>query len=498
MNLGIALTKGYLRNLTRPLMVDDARSYRGVDLLVAGMHIADQVDARTGNQRVGMLIPTSGIFAAATYGIWSSGRTAVPMNYLLDEPTLNYIIEDCGCDLIIASRKLIEHIGFVPKVKTIVYLEDMNFKSLPSPRLPKWTSSDELAVVLYTSGTSGKPKGVMLSHANLLANASQLHEHIGVKRSDIFLGVLPQFHSFGLTGLTLMPMLFGCKAVYTARFVPKKIMGLIKEHRPSIYLAIPSMYNAMLTVKDATAEDFASFRIMLSGGEPLPETVRTRFAERFNQPIVEAYGLTETAPGTNVLLPEENRPGTVGRSLPRVIERIINPATGEILPHSTDGELRIKGPNVMQGYLGLEAETREAFDEHGFFKTGDMAQIDQDGFLKITGRIKEMMIVGGENVFPREIEEILNAHPAVHDSGVIGQTDPMRGEVPIGFVELEEDQAVEPDEIKQWCRDKLPGYKMPKRIEIIEALPRNGTGKIMRRALKPEPRSTGVSPVSSL
>ncbi len=487
MNLGITLTKRFLSRPAHTFMVDDMRSYRGIDLLVAGMHIADQVDAKTDKPRVGLLIPTSGIFAAASYGIWSTGRTAVPMNYLLDEATLNYIIEDCGCDLIIASRKLIEHIGFVPRVKTIVYLEDMNFKAMPSPRLPRCTSKNDLAVVLYTSGTSGKPKGVMLSHANLLANASQLHEHIGVQRSDIFLGVLPQFHSFGLTGLTLMPMLFGCKAVYTARFVPKKIIELIKDHRPSIYLAIPSMYNAMLTVKDASADDFTSFRIMLSGGEPLPEDVRTRFADRFSQPIVEAYGLTETAPGTNVLLPEENRPGTVGRSLPRVTQRIINPATEEILPHSTDGELRIKGPNVMQGYLGLEAETREAFDEHGFFKTGDMAQIDADGFLKITGRIKEMMIVGGENVFPREIEEILNAHPAVHASGVIGQTDPMRGEVPIGFVELEEDQSAEPDELKQWCRDKLPGYKVPKRIEIVDALPRNGTGKIMRRALKPEP-----------
>jgi long-chain acyl-CoA synthetase len=486
MNLGIALTKSFLRRPTQTSMVDDMRSYRGVDLMVAGMHIADQVDTKTAQTRVGMLIPTSGIFAAAAYGIWLTGRTAVPMNYLLDEPTLNYIIQDSGCDLIIASRKLIEHIGFIPKVKTIVYLEDINFASIPSPRLPKWTSPEDLAVVLYTSGTSGKPKGVMLSHRNLLANAAQLHEHIHVSPSDVFLGVLPQFHSFGLTGLTLMPMLFGCKAVYAARFVPKKVVGLIKEHRPTIFLAIPSMYNAMLTVKNAVAADFDSFRIMLSGGEPLPEDVRTRFAERFNQPIVEAYGLTETAPGTNVLLPSERRAGTVGRALPGIIERIIDPATDQVLPHSTDGELRIKGPNVMQGYLGLDEETKSAFDKDGFFKTGDMAQIDADGFLKITGRIKEMMIVGGENVFPREIEEVLNAHPAVHDSGVVGQVDPMRGEVPLGFVELEEDQIVEPDELVRWCRDRLPGYKVPRRIELLDALPRNGTGKIMRRALSPK------------
>lgn len=486
MNLGIALTKSFLRRPLRTFMVDDTRSYGGIDLMIAGMHIADEIEAKTTKPRVGMLIPTSGIFAAAAYGVWLCGRTAVPINYLLDEKTLNYVIENCGCDLIIASRKLIEHMGFIPKVKSIVYLEDIDFKSLPSPRLPKMVTAQELAVVLYTSGTSGKPKGVMLTHRNLLSNVAQIHEHIHVCSEDVFLGVLPQFHSFGLTGLTLMPMLSGCKAVYTARFVPKKIVGLIKEHRPSIYLAIPSMYNAMLTVKSASAEDFQSFRIMLSGGEPLPETVRTRFADRFHQSIVEAYGLTETAPGTNVLLPSDGRAGTVGRALPGVIERIINPATGEVLPHSTDGELRIKGPNVMKGYLGLEEETSEVFDEDGFFKTGDMAQIDENGFLKITGRIKEMMIVGGENVFPREIEEVLNAHPAVHDSGVIGLADPMRGEVPIGFVELEEEQSADPDEIKQWCRDRLPGYKVPKRIEIVDALPRNGTGKIMRRALSPK------------
>lgn len=486
MNLGIAVTKSLLRRPMRTFITDDMRSYRGIDLMVAGMHIADQVDAMTSQPRVGMLIPTSGIFAAAAYGVWISGRTAVPLNYLLDEKTLNYVIDDSGCDLIIASRKLIEHIGFVPQVKTIVYLEDIDFKALPTPRLPKWTSADDLGVVLYTSGTSGKPKGVMLTHRNLLTNAKQMHSHIGVKSSDVFLGVLPQFHSFGLTGSTLVPLVFGCKTIYSARFMPKKLVELIQTHRPSICMAIPSMYNALLTVKSASKEDFKSFRLLASGGEPLPENVRDRFAERFEQPIVEGYGLTETSPVTNVLLPHENRPGTVGRAVPGLIQRIVDPLTEKILPHSTDGELRLKGPNVMKGYLGLDDETNDVFDTDGFFKTGDMAQIDADGFLKITGRIKEMMIVGGENVFPREIEEVLNAHPVVHDSGVIGQSDPMRGEVPVAFVELEDGQQVDSDELKQWCRDRLPGYKVPKRVEIIDALPRNGTGKIMRRALSPK------------
>lgn len=485
MNLALALTSSFLRRSTRVMMVDDRRSYRGLELLVAGLHIADLVETRSSKQRVGLLIPTSGVMGAACYGVWAAGRAAVPLNYLLDEPTLNYVAKDCGCDLIIASRKLVDHLGYAPKAKEIVYLEDMNFRAAPTPRLPRWRGRDELAVVLYTSGTSGKPKGVMLSHGNLLANARQMHEHIGVRSDDVFMGVLPQFHSFGLTGLTIVPMLFGCRAVYTARFLPKKIIELMRTQKPTIYLAIPSMYNALLTVKDTSPADVDSLRLMISGGEPMPQDVRERFLARFGKPIVEGYGLTETAPVTHVLLPHERREGTVGRAVPRLDQRVVHPDTGDTLPHSTDGELRLRGPNIMQGYLGLEAETRAAFDEHGYFRTGDIAQIDEHGFVKITGRLKEMMIVGGENVFPREIEEVLNAHAGVHDSGVVGEADPMRGEIPVAFVECEEGARVEPDELVRWCRDRLPGYKVPRRVVVIEALPRNATGKIMRRQLKP-------------
>ncbi len=485
MNLGWALTSSFLRRPGRVFVTDDRRDYRGIDLLAAGLHVADAVDARSQAPTVGLLIPTSGVMGAACYGVWLTGRAVVPLNYLLDESTLNYIIADCGCDLVIASRALVEHLGYTPRAKRIIYLEDLDFRSLPSPRVPRWVPSEELAVVLYTSGTSGKPKGVMLTHANLLANARQMHEHIGVRRDDVFLGVLPQFHSFGLTGLTIVPMLFGCRVVYSARFVPRRIIELMRQHRPSIYLAIPSMYNALLTVKDATGDDFESMRLIISGGEPLPADVRDRFRARFGRVIVEGYGLTETAPVTHVLLPEEDRCGTVGRAVPGLIQRIVDPATGRELPPSTDGELRLKGPNIMKGYLGREEETRTVFDEHGFFKTGDMARIDERGFLTITGRIKEMMIVGGENVFPREIEEVLNAHPGVHDSGVVGQMDPMRGEVPVAFVEPEEGHGADPDELVRWCRDRLPGYKVPRRVVVVEALPRNATGKIMRRSLKP-------------
>lgn len=485
MNLGSVLTRKLIRGARHAFMIDDRRSYRGVETLVASMHIADQLDSKCSVPRVGTLIPTSGAFAIAAAGTWMSGRTLVPMNYLLQQEELQYIIDDCGCDVILASRKLIEHIGFTPRVKHLIYLEDLDFRSLPNPRLPRVVHADELAVLLYTSGTSGRPKGVMLSHRNLLSNAKQIRQHIHVLPTDIFFGVLPQFHSFGLTALTIVPLLTKSKVIYSARFIPKKIIEGIREHRPTIFIGIPSMYNALLTVKDACPEDFTSLRLAVSGGEPLPEDVARRFYERFGVRISEGYGMTETSPVTNVLLPEEDHAGSVGRAVPGVIQRIIDPITGRVLPPNTDGELRMTGPNVMQGYYKLDEITKETFDEHGFLRTGDMARIDENGFLSITGRIKEMMIVGGENVFPREIEEILDAHPCVHASGVTGLQDPMRGEVPIAFVELEEDAEIQSDDLKIWCRDQLAGYKVPKRIEIVDSLPRNATGKIVRRKLLP-------------
>lgn len=484
MNLGVSLTRSFLKNARRVLIEDDSRSYRGVDLLVAGMHIADLVESVSKSSRVGILLPTSGAFGAASYGVWLAGKTIVPLNYLSERETLEYVIEDSGCNLVLASRKLVEHLGYEPKADRVVYLEDLNFRSMPSPRLPKIFGCEELAVVLYTSGTSGKPKGVMLSHGNMLSNVRQTHDHIAIESTDVFIGVLPQFHSFGITALTLLPMIFGCKVVYSARFMPKRIIDSIQKNQATVYVGIPSMYNALMTVKSAKGDALDSLRLALSGGEPLPRDVSDRFFDRFGVRICEGYGMTETAPVTNVMLPDEgHKIGAVGRALPGVVQRIVDPETGRDLGHDMDGELRIGGPNVMQGYLNLPEQTAAAFDEYGHLRTGDMARIDQDGFLSITGRIKEMLIVGGENVFPREIEEVVNAHASVSASGVIGQKDPMRGEVPVAFVELEEGCEAGDDELIHWCRDRLAGYKVPRKVVIVEALPRNATGKVLRRAL---------------
>jgi long-chain acyl-CoA synthetase len=307
---------------------------------------------------------------------------------------------------------------------------------------------------------------------------------VGFTRRDTLLGVLPQFHSFGLTVTTLVPLTIGARAVYSARFLPRTIIKLIREHRPTHFVAIPSMYNALLAAKDAGPADFTSFRLLASGGEPLPQTVASRFKERFQAILHEGYGLTETAPVTNMCLPHEYRPGSVGLPFPGVEERIVDPATGRPLPQGQEGEVQIKGPNVMQGYYHLPAETAAGFTPDGFLRTGDMGRFDQDGHLYITGRIKEMLIIGGENVSPREIEDVLDRHPSVSASGVVGRQDSMRGEVPVAFVELNEGQEFDAQGLRSWCRENLAGYKVPDEIRYMEKLPRNPTGKIMRRELK--------------
>jgi long-chain acyl-CoA synthetase len=472
-----------VRNLTRVMLVDDRREYRGIDLLVIALHIADLVESESKTPRVGVMLPTSGVFAGVASGVWFAGRTMVPLNYLLKPEELQYVIDDCGTDLLIASRQLCEHLKLEPRVKKIIWLEDVDFKRLPTPRWPKVSDRDDLAVILYTSGTSGRPKGVMLSHGNLAANVRQMRKHVHFTRSEIFLGVLPQFHSFGLTALTHVPFFSGARGIFNARFTPKKIVEAFREHRPTVFMGIPSMYNALLTVKDATADDFKSLRIAVSGGEPLPRSVAEQFKARFNVDICEGFGMTESSPVSHVRLPEDDAPGSVGRPLPEVRQRIVDPETGRDQPPGVDGELRMAGPNIMRGYLNLPDETAAAFDEHGYLRTGDMARVDERGFLWITGRIKEMIIVGGENVFPREVEEVLDAHPDVYAAGVVGERDDMRGETVVAFVEAEEGKTPDPEALRAWCRDRLAGYKVPRRIVVVDQLPRNPTGKIMRRAL---------------
>jgi long-chain acyl-CoA synthetase len=469
----------------RTFLVDDQRAWNGLSLLVAAMHIARQIERRTDRDAVGLLLPTGGLMPAALLATWMTGKVAVPLNYLLSREDLEHIVRDADLDLVVTVGPMLDFIhGPVPGMNPM-RLEDLRFGGLPPVRVGASRGPDDLAVLLYTSGTSGRPKGVMLSAGNLDANIDQIRRWATFDERDVLLGVLPQFHSFGLTVLTLLPLAIGAKAVYTARFQPRRVLDLARDHGVTAFVAIPSMYNALVAARHGGPECFARLRYAVSGGEPLPDAVADGFRERFGVRIAEGYGLTETSPVTNWCLPEEWRHRSVGRPLPEVQQRIVG-ADGRVLGAGEDGEVRMKGPNVMHGYWNLPEETAKVFDENGFFRSGDMGRMDADGHLYITGRFKEMLIISGENVFPREIEEVLNRHPSVKDAAVIGMQDPMRGEVPLAFVELHEDAAFDAAALQHHCRATLPPYKVPREIRRRLALPRNPTGKILRRALTPE------------
>lgn len=486
-----------LKHPKQVAVIDDRGSYSYAKLAAGSCFVAREIKNATNARHVGVMLPTSGAFPLTILGAWLAGRVPVPLNYLLAKEELQYVIRDSDIDTLITSTQMLEFIGgagVIPDGIKVVELEKVNFKGIPPLRWPPNPADDDLAVLLYTSGTSGKPKGVMLTHGNIQSNAFAAVEHAGITKADTFLGVLPQFHSFGLTVLTLLPLVIGAKVVYTARFVPRKIVSLIEEHRPDIFIAVPSMYGALLSVKGATPDSFKSIRLAVSGAEPLPDATYDAFHERFAVKLYEGYGLTETSPATNWSTPDKNKRHSVGTALPGVGNYIVD-NDNKILGPNEDGEIILTGPNLMKGYYKLNEQTAEVITTITppgsdkpvrAFRTGDIGRLDDEGFLYITGRKKEMLIVGGENVFPREIEEVINTHPSVAASAVIGKQDGMRGEVPIAFVELNEGATFDEAAIRNHCRESLAQFKVPKEIRALEKLPRNPTGKIMRRALKAE------------
>ena len=474
------------RLLAKPrakLITDDFRTYKGYELLAAAMHAASALERASATKHVGVMLPTSGLFPIAALGAWITGRVVVPLNYLLSAEELAYVVHDSDIDTVVTATKLLEHTGHAPGVANLIRFDEIDFKRPPKPRIPKTAADTDLAALVYTSGTSGRPKGVMLSHGALLTNARQGGEHMRVRKDDRFLGVLPQFHCYGLTQLTITPLYFGVPVTYAARFSPTQILQLVQRDRATVMVAIPAMLNALASLKSARPEQVESLRLIVSGSEKLPRGVADKFQRVFGLPVREGYGMTEMAPATHCCVEGHEKPGTVGLPLPGVRQHIANPETGEKLPIGRAGEVRLNGPNRMTGYYKLPEATAEALDPDGFYKTGDQGMIDEGGYLTITGRIKEMLIIGGENVFPREIEEILDAHPAVHASAVVGRPDELRGEVPIAFVEVEEGQDFEERDLRSYCRERLAGYKVPRDIAPVDELPRSPTGKILRRKL---------------
>jgi long-chain acyl-CoA synthetase len=351
------------------------------------------------------------------------------------------------------------------------------------PAAPK-VDRDQTAVILYTSGTTAQPKGVELTFGNLHSNCVDcIHSILNTAAPQKFLNILPPFHVFGLTANVLIPIFMRATVFAIPRFNPIVAVRAVEEQGITVILAIPSMYAAMLRVKSAKADAFRNIYVAISGGEPLAESVRVGFLERFDVSLGQGYGLTETSPVIAATPCDEIRPGIVGRPIRNVQARIIDDQ-GHSLPAGSDGEIVMKGPGLMKGYYRKPEETAKVIDRDGWFHTGDIGRFDPQGSLAITGRLKEMLIIGGENVFPREIEAVLEQHDAVLQAAVIGVPDGLRGEAPVAFVIPKKDMTVRDDELRNFARQRLAGYKTPRHVIVREDLPTGPTGKILKRKLR--------------
>lgn len=442
----------------------------------------------TNCERVGIMLPASAAFPAVLMGTWWSGKIAIPLNFLLRAEELVKVVEDAQIDLILTVKPFAELVGALPC--KVLFLEDLPLKRkmifamlrgvAPTPS----QTSDHTAVILYTSGTTAQPKGVELTFGNLHSNCADcIHSILNTRDPQRFLNVLPPFHVFGLTANVLIPIFMRASVYAIPRFNPIAAVRAVEEQNITVILAIPSMYAAMLRVKSARPDMFRKIYIAISGGEPLPESVRTGFQERFGVTLTQGYGLTETSPVIAACRRDETQPGIVGRPIRHADVRIVD-EQNRSLAGGLDGEIIMRGPGLMKGYYHKTEETAKVIDKEGWFHTGDIGRFDSDGFLRITGRLKEMLIIGGENVFPREIEAVLEQHEAVLQSAVIGIPDGLRGEVPVAFVLPRKDVEVREDELRNFARQRLAGFKTPKRVIVREDLPTGPTGKILKRKLR--------------
>jgi long-chain acyl-CoA synthetase len=454
-----------------------ALDYQSLRAVAGGL--AGQIAAQTARPHVGILTPTSTAGAVATFGCWYAGKVPVPLNFMLAPQELAKVIRDAGLDLVLTVER------FAPAAQAagLRTLPLSGQTLVPGRCAPPAATPDDVGALIYTSGTSGDPKGVCLTFDNLVQNARACIAAAEIQPDQVFLGLLPQFHAFGFTANTIVPLLLGATVHYLPRFSPVAVVHTIAERQVSVFITIASMFAALAAAKDATREHFASLTLPVSGGEPLPAKVAQTFEQRFGVRILEGYGMTEASPVITLNTPRAHRPGSVGQPLPGITVKAVD-EFGRDVPQGGDGQLLVRGHCVMRGYLNKPEQTAATIRD-GWLWTGDIGRLDTDGFVHITGRAKDMIIVGGENVFPFEIESVLLDHPAVAEAAVIGMTDPVRGELPVAFVILKPDAPpVTGTDLRNFCRTRLAGYKVPRDVHLCQELPRGPTGKILKRALK--------------
>ncbi len=480
---------------------DTVVSYAALDAMsakVAGL-LANRGVAP--GDRVALVMPNIPQMAFVYYGALRHGAVVVPMNPLLKAREVAYHLQDSGARIAFAWEGVAAEVAAGAEEAgggtEVIPVDSAQFLQLLAgadsrPGVAE-VDDDDTAVILYTSGTTGRPKGAALTHRNLLTNARVAQSLLDTRETDVLFGGLPFFHVFGQTAALNSAVLSGAAISLLPRFDAGKALQIIERDRVSIFEGVPTMYVGMLRHPEVRSTDLSSMRGAITGGSAMPLEVLHEFEEVFGIQLLEGYGLSETSPIVSFNVPGEGRKaGSIGKPVSGMEVRMLAPDGAEV-PVGEIGELSVRGEGVMKGYWKNDDATAAAIPD-GWFRTGDLARFDEDGNIYIVDRKKDMILRGGYNVYPREVEEVLYEHPAVAEAAVIGVPHPLHGEEIVAVVGLREEASPADDaareelvrDITAFAKERLAAYKYPRRIELTDALPKGPTGKILKREIRVE------------
>jgi long-chain acyl-CoA synthetase len=486
-NLASILTRSARRYPNHPAIRLD-------DLVVTYAEL-DDLTARTAGwlrergvqpgDRVGVMLPNVVAFPAFYFGVLRAGATVVPINPLLKSGEIEHYFDDSGAKLALVWATAADEAKMAAEATgtEIVVVDDDTMASTAGwPAIPDDLprAEDDTAVILYTSGTTGTPKGAQLTHANLYRNCMAFNGLFDLSSTDVVMGCLPLFHAFGQSNGLNATIAAGASLTLVPRFNATAVLRLIERHRVTVFEGVPTMYVTLLNT-DAGVVDTTSLRMCISGGAALPVEVLRGFRKAFGAMILEGYGLSETSPTATFNRPEQTKTGSIGVPIDGVELRLVNRDGSDTAPGET-GEIAIRGHNVMKGYWN-QPETTAAAIVDGWFRTGDLATRDDDGFYFIVDRKKDLIIRGGFNIYPREIEEVLYQHPAVREVAVIGVPHPTHGEEVAAAIRLRPARTATPEELRDYVKARVAPYKYPRHVWLVDALPHGPTGKIVKREI---------------
>ena len=480
----------------KPALVDGSTVVSYESLLSSAERLAAQLaDLGVGSgQRVLIAMPNSAAFAAAYFGVFAAGAVAVPLSLYLKAKEMHVVAEHSQPAAVVLADEVQRRV------------EDALLPLSPKPALLRSCAPDgsairfeliargrgrqdsferppeRTALILYTSGTTGRPKGVVLSHQNIISNAIACAESLPVGDSDVFILFLPMFHSFGFTVCLVLPILLGATSVILSAIKRDLVAEAVESHRVTVFVGIPALYGLMARSDDAYASKFESVRFFISGAAPLAVPTIEASAQRFDAPLLEGYGLTEASPVVSLNpFDKERKAGSVGLPLPGVGVRVVN-ESGSDVPVGTIGELLVRGPNVMAGYWRDDAATAERIRD-GWLYTGDMARLDEDGYIYIEDRKDDMILVQGANVYPSEVEGVIRGVTGVAEVAVVGVVDSHLGKRPVAVVQPVAGAALTEEMILAICRQHLADYKVPRQVIFWDQLPVSPIGKPLKRSI---------------